>query len=163
MKNKILVYVTTLILFSSCSIQKQATKKKTSTIDKKDFVSETFRTITEKFEGEELNTDILPVSQRQKDAFGNLKDFFEEQTKGNLKTTVYYKADGSATVKAKQIELTRTTKEAVKTEDNGTVETEVKEKEKLKEEKVSSTIFLWIAIGVLIAIIGIREYKRRIV
>ena len=95
--------------------------------------------------------------------FGNLKDFFQEQTKGNLKKTIHYKADGNVSVEVKQLDLTRVIQESVKVEDNGTVETETKEKEKFKEEKVSSTIFLWIAIGVLIVFIVIREYKRRTV
>ena len=69
MKTKLITY-TLLLFLCSCSIKKEATKKKVDIVEKKDFISESFRTITERFEGEQLNTDVLPISMRKRDGMG---------------------------------------------------------------------------------------------
>lgn len=160
MKTKITTYtIGALIILSSCSIQKESAKKKEKIVDKKDLVTETFRTITERFEGEELNTDILPVSERQKDALGNLKEFFTTQKQGNLKKVIHYKKDGNVSVQVKQFDLKRVIQESVKTEDKGTTTNETKEKENLKKESVSGSLFIWIAFAVFGLYILIKEYN----
>lgn len=153
MKNKLIIYAFgALITLSSCSIQKQSVKKKEKIVEQKDFISETFRTITERFEGEELNTDILPVSERQKDAFGNLKEFFTTQKEGNLKKTIHYKKDGNVSVQVKQLDLTRVIQESIKEEDNGAIVTETKEKE-------SGSLFIYLAFAAFGLYIAIKEYN----
>ena len=93
--------------------------------------------------------------------WGKLKDFFETKRKGNLEKKIHYKSDGNVSIQVKQLQLERVIQESVKVEDKGTVKTQVKEKEKKKEEKVNSSIFFWIAIAVLSVYIAYREFKTR--
>ena len=156
MKYKILKYGILALLICSCSVQKKSTKTKQNILEKKDLISETFRTITERFEGEQLNTDILPVDQRKKDAFGNLKDFFTTQKKGNLKKTIHYKKDGNVSVKVKQIDMKRVIVESVKIKDKGVISTENKVKEKWKTESVRP---LYILLGFLYIFLAFLLYR----
>ena len=161
MKYKILKFGILALLICSCSVQKKSTKTKQNILEKKDLISETFRTITERFEGEQLNTDILPVDQRKKDAFGNLKDFFTTQKKGNLKKTIHYKKDGNVSVKVKQIDMKRVIVESVKIKDKGVISTENKVKGKQKTESVSGSLYIYLAFLLYIIIKEYNAFKKK--
>ncbi len=82
-------------LFFSCSIKKEATKKKVTTKASKEITTSMVRTIKEKRPGAQITTEIIPVEKRERDENGDIKELIKEFKKGALTKTVFYKPDGS--------------------------------------------------------------------
>lgn len=140
---KIIINILAILIFSSCSIFKQSGKIKTSKEVQNDIVTETTKITEETRPGGTLTTTLKPEDDRPKDENGLLKEFIETFKSGPIEKTIYYKPDGSASVKCEVEDVLKRIEERILTTDNTKTEETSKEKQKNKEENFQSEIFLY--------------------
>lgn len=149
-----LIFLTILLIFSSCKTTKDFAKKKENTTEQKNVTTKISKLTETKREGGQISTDIIPENQRLKDENGQIKELVQELKKGGLTKTIIYKPDGKVNVECTADEIWTRIQEKIQEQDNSIINTETKEKQKFKQVEFDSKIVLFIVLGfVLVAFI----------
>jgi biopolymer transport protein ExbD len=147
---KLVFKIMLFVLVSSCTVKKQAVKRKTTKVEAKDVTTSVVRTIQEKRPGKQITTEIIPIEKRERDQNGQIKELIKEFKEGGLTKTILYKPDGSVNVQCIEDAIDRIITEKYNQRDNSVITEQTKEKEKQKEEKFNPAPFIYGLIALLV-------------